>query len=360
MSIPRAYTGEPITAEKWNQMAAAIQPQSEARSSPRLWSRMEEGDATPSFWIYQEAREPFHQRVNPGWICVEGGTPFLPSPMVPELGCMMPDGENVYLNLYIKAGTASQDPSTSPTLGGEYPPGSEASAEIATEPGEQKDGYSLTVITLSVWKPRIGSTPAGPEQHWASDIFITKRGAIVPGEGLPVHVRVHPATGWGPDENVGFCGLEVEDESDSTKWQHALALKVAHEYISADSVTGQEYQLGGVYRGSVYSGTVGQRLQIARYFRPQIDNGEIVFPLAYQDKSNPSIQQGYHTFGLLWGAAWTDEPEPYVADGCVYIPRCTCDTSVGSNVDPSGGGSYNPGGGGFIPLPPQPANLTAP
>lgn len=357
MSIPKAYTGEPITAEKWNQMAAAIQPQSASRSAPRLWDRMEAGDATPSFWIYQEARKPFHQRVNPGWICVEGGTPFLPSPMVPELGCMMPDGENVYLNLYIKAGTASQDPSTSPLLGGEYPPGSEVSAEIDTKPGESRDGYSLTVIMLAEWMPQLGSTPAGPEQHWASDIFITKRGAIVPVEGLPVYVRTHPETGWGPDENVAHDGLECIDESTPDKWQYALALRHAHELISFDSISNREYQFGGVYKCGVTSVITGE-LNVSQYNRPRLTYGTVQFPLANQDVSD--YESKHHTYGLIYGAAVTDELEPYVRDGVVYIPRCNCGSGVGSNVDPSGGGSYNPGGGGYIPLPTQPANLTAP
>lgn len=346
MAIPRAQQGERITAQKWNQLGESTATGFSPSGTARDFGQMNHNTGNPSFWCYISMQPPYPVRVMPGWICVEGGTPFLPSGMDPDEGMTLPHGSNVFLNLYTRrSGDISADPGNASQGSGE---GIEATATVTAEPMGPIDGWTYTPIMLAEWKRHY--SVYHPKQHWASDIFITSGGGIF-GADIPVFVRSCPETGWGPDENLAHNGLEVKDESTPDKWQYALALKHAHEqysYVEGEPTN----QLGGIYACSVS----GVYPQPPPGRRPYLSTGELSFPLASQDTSSPT--NPWHTYGLIYAAAWTDEPEPYVRAGIVYIPRCTGDTSIGSGVDPSHAGSYDPGSG-YIPLtlPERPENL---
>lgn len=343
----RVFTpGDVITADKLNTLSSHSEGYTAAEPT-RPGGRVRTGCFRPSFTV--ELNPDLSQNVAPGFIVCEGGVPFIPEPLEELYGYDFAPGQNIYLTIFTKASEASTDPSTS--LPGEIVPEAGASAKVTTEeeiPSE-RPGYLRTVIKLSEWGVARDQTQDHPLQQWASDIFITKKGSIH-AASIPVYIRTRPEPGW-PEENAANNGLECFDESDPTKWQYALALKRAHEQYSY--VDGEQpYQLGGVYSCRVNVG--GTQPQPGA--RPYISTGEIVYPLASQDTSGSQYKM--HAYGLVYAAAFTDELEPYVRAGVVYIPRCNCGSGVGSSVAPSGGGSYNPGGGGYIPLPAQPSNLT--
>lgn len=335
MAIPRAQQGEQITAQKWNQLGESSATGFAPSGVAQDFGQMNHNIGNPSFWCYISMQPPYPVRVMPGWICVEGGTPFLPSGMDPDEGMTLPHGSNAYLNLYTRrSGDISADPGNASQGSGE---GVEATATVTAEPLGPMDGWTYTPIMLAEWKRHY--SVYHPKQHWASDIFITSGGSIF-GADIPVFVRSCPETGWGPDENRAHNGLEVKDESTPDKWQYAVALKHANESYSTEDIVPVDYQLGGVYK-SYISGLDGA---VAAQNKPTISYGQIIFPLANQgDTYLPS------TYGLIYAARLVVDPESYsgstyneprINKGVVEIPK-GAGLEIGSENDPDRPPAYH-------------------